>query len=73
MDRRGRARSFRRAASQGVEVETRWVRCGLEIFFYFAGEAHDVNRQMGVPGAVLSGLNAVDQLLTDATAPDRRE
>lgn len=45
----------------------------LEHKVYFAGEAHDVNRQMGVPGAVLSGLNAVDQLLTDATAPDRRE
>ena len=45
----------------------------LEHKVYFAGEAHDVNRQMGVPGAVLSGLNAIDQLLTDATAPDRRE
>ena len=33
MDRRGRARSFRRVASPGVEVETRWVRCGL-VFFY---------------------------------------
>ena len=35
MDRRGRARSFRRVASPGVhvEVETRWVRCGLEFFF----------------------------------------
>ena len=35
----------------------------LENKVYFAGEAHDVNRQMGVPGAVLSGLNAVDRLL----------
>ena len=30
---------------------------------YFAGEAHDVHRQMGVPGAVLSGLHAVDRLV----------
>lgn len=31
---------------------------------YFAGEAHDVHHQMGVPGAILSGLHAVDRLLT---------
>ena len=37
MDRRGRARSSRRVASPGVEVETRWVRCGLE-FFYTLGD-----------------------------------
>jgi len=31
---------------------------------YFAGEAYDVHHQMGVPGAILSGLHAVDRLLT---------
>lgn len=30
---------------------------------YFAGEAHDVNRQLGVPGAILSGFDAVEQML----------
>jgi monoamine oxidase len=30
---------------------------------YFAGEAHDCHQQMGVPGAVLSGLDAVDRML----------
>ena len=33
---------------------------------YFAGEAHDVHRQLGVPGAVLSGLDAIDRLLQPA-------
>ena len=34
----------------------------LEEKVYFAGELHDVNRQLGVPGAVLSGYNAVDRM-----------
>ena len=33
---------------------------------YFAGEAYDVDHQLGVPGAILSGLHAVDRLLTGA-------
>lgn len=32
---------------------------------YFAGEINDTYKQMGVPGAILSGYNAVDRLLTD--------
>ena len=32
---------------------------------YFAGEAHDPYRQLGVPGAILSGFHAVDRLLTE--------
>ena len=32
---------------------------------YFAGEINDPYRQMGVPGAILSGYYAVDKLLTD--------
>ena len=32
---------------------------------YFAGEVYDTYQQMGVPGAILSGYNAVDQLLSD--------
>ena len=31
---------------------------------YFAGEAHDIRRQLGVPGAILSGFDSVDRLLT---------
>ena len=27
---------------------------------YFAGEANDVNRQLGLPGAILSGFDVVD-------------
>ena len=32
---------------------------------YFAGEINDAHRQMGVPGAILSGYYSVDKLLTD--------
>tara|TARA_Y100000287_G_C14031905_1_gene262072 strand:- start:72 stop:593 length:522 start_codon:yes stop_codon:yes gene_type:complete len=31
---------------------------------YFAGEIYDKYRQMGVPGAVLSGYDSIDKLLT---------
>lgn len=31
---------------------------------YFAGEINDIYQQMGVPGAILSGYNAVDKILT---------
>ena len=32
---------------------------------YFAGELHDTYKQMGVPGAILSGYHVIDRLLTD--------
>jgi len=32
---------------------------------YFAGEVYDVYQQMGVPGSILSGLEAIDRLLLD--------
>jgi monoamine oxidase len=32
---------------------------------YFAGEIYDTYKQMGVPGAILSGYYAIDKLLTD--------
>ena len=32
---------------------------------YFAGEIYDTYKQMGVPGAILSGYYAADKLLTD--------
>lgn len=32
---------------------------------YFAGEVNDVYHQMGVPGSILSGLEAIDRLLRD--------
>ena len=31
---------------------------------YFAGEINDTYKQMGVPGAVLSGYYSIDKLLT---------
>ena len=30
---------------------------------YFAGEVYDVYQQMGVPGSILSGFEAIDRLL----------
>jgi hypothetical protein len=30
---------------------------------YFAGEINDAHRQMGVPGAILSGYFAINDLL----------
>lgn len=35
----------------------------LEKRVYFAGEANDVYQQLGVPGAILSGLYSIDRLL----------
>lgn len=32
---------------------------------YFAGEIYDVHKQLGVPGAILSGYHSIDKLLTD--------
>ena len=32
---------------------------------YFAGEIYDVHQQLGVPGAILSGYDAIDRMLSD--------
>ena len=32
---------------------------------YFAGEIYDVHQQLGVPGAILSGYDSIDKLLTE--------
>jgi monoamine oxidase len=37
----------------------------LENKVYFAGEINDANRQMGVPGAILSGYFAINELLDE--------
>lgn len=37
----------------------------LESKVYFAGEIYDTYRQMGVPGAILSGYTAIDLMLTN--------
>ena len=34
---------------------------------FFAGEAHDVNHQLGVPGAIFSGFDAVDLMLQQSS------
>ena len=44
----------------------RRLNASLDGKVYFAGEAHDVHRQLGVPGAILSGFDAADRLLTGA-------
>jgi monoamine oxidase len=41
----------------------------LEDKVYFAGEAHDVTQQLGLPGAILSGLDVVDRLLSNGMSP----
>jgi hypothetical protein len=50
--------SFKIDQSTLTEINT-----PLEDKVYFAGEAHDTNRQLGLPGAVLSGFDAVDRLM----------
>ena len=40
------------------------IREPLKNKFYFSGEIYDKYRQMGVPGAVLSGYDSIDKLLT---------
>jgi len=40
------------------------LRLPLDNKVYFAGEIYDTYQQMGVPGAILSGYYAADQLLT---------
>eukprot|EP01043_Picozoa_sp_COSAG02_P029344 COSAG02_NODE_1823_length_10761_cov_32.341868_6_plen_121_part_00 len=42
------------------------INAPLEDKVYFAGEAHDVYQQMGLPGAVLSGLEVVDRVLSSS-------
>ena len=37
----------------------------LDNKIYFAGEINDPYKQMGVPGAILSGYYSIDKLLTD--------
>ena len=37
----------------------------LSKMVYFAGEINDPYKQMGVPGAILSGYYSIDKLLTD--------
>ena len=32
---------------------------------YFAGEIYDVHKQLGVPGAILSGYHSIDKLLME--------
>ena len=39
------------------------LNASLEHKVYFAGEVNDARRQLGVPGAILSGFDAVDRLL----------
>ena len=34
---------------------------------YFVGEANDVNRQLGLPGAILSGIDVVDLMFRPST------
>ena len=52
-------------ASQEKRSDLKLLNQPLENKVYFAGEINDPYKQMGVPGAILSGYNSIDQLLTD--------
>ena len=52
---------------EGFRLSKRTVKAlnePLDDKVYFAGEAYDTYRQLGVPGAMLSGLHAADVMLT---------
>lgn len=46
------------------EANLEILRQPLKDKVYFAGEVYDTYRQMGVPGAILSGYHSIDELLT---------
>ncbi len=51
------------ALDKNINVEV--LNQSLQNKVYFAGEVYDVHRQMGVPGALLSGYVVIDRLLNN--------
>lgn len=51
-------------AFQHKKSELKILNQSLDKKVYFAGEINDTYKQMGVPGAVLSGYHSIDKLLT---------
>lgn len=57
----------------GSEIEPKVlaeINLPLENKVFFAGEAHDVNRQLGVPAAIFSGFDAVDLMMRQSTSSE---
>jgi len=52
-------------AFQEKESNLKVLNTPLANMVYFAGEINDPYKQMGVPGAILSGFYSIDKLLTD--------
>ena len=52
-------------ASQEKKSHLKVLNLPLEKKVYFAGEIYDTYKQMGVPGAILSGYQAADRMLTE--------
>ena len=50
-------------AFQEKQSDIRLISQALDNKVYFAGEVYDTYQQMGVPGAILSGYHAVDEIL----------
>ena len=50
---------------QEKESNLKVLNTSLANMVYFAGEINDPYKQMGVPGAILSGYYSIDKLLTD--------
>ena len=48
-----------------VGINLKILNQSLDNKVYFAGEINDPYKQMGVPGAILSGYYSIDKLLTD--------
>ncbi len=52
-------------AFQAKKAHLKTLNQSLDKKVYFAGEINDTYKQMGVPGAILSGYHSIDRLLTD--------
>jgi len=64
----GRDPQFLGTWVEGFRLSKRTVKAlnePLDGQVFFAGEAYDTYHQLGVPGAILSGLNAADRILTE--------
>jgi monoamine oxidase len=52
-------------AATNAEFNPKALNQSLQRKVYFAGEIYDVHKQLGVPGAILSGYNSIDRLLNN--------
>ena len=54
-----------RVISKEKMLHLKFLRKPLENKVYFSGEICDIYKQMGVPGAILSGNESIDKQLTE--------